>query len=280
MWHNKQQVEGSNPSWETKKGKNMSLISQINKKELTELIIHSTSYREVLIKMGYNCVSGFLYKELKKRIKELDIIATFDKKEIKRKENSCIIEPLSDKEVFSYNINVGKKTVRNHFKKITKDKYYCWICGQKPEWQGKELPLIMDHIDGDNNNHNLNNLRWVCPNCNYQLPTSNGKNIKTYKNREKKYCTNCGKELNKKNSSTKCSSCFAKELVYKEGNFLIEERISREELKKLIRLKSFTEIGKDFNVTDNAVRKWCKYYNLPFRVKDIKDYSNEEWEKI
>ena len=35
-----------------------------------------------------------------------------------------------------------------------------------------------------------------------------------------------------------------------------------------------------FGVTDNAIRKWCKLYNLPFKVKDIKTYSDEEWEKI
>ena len=31
----------------------------------------------------------------------------------------------------------------------------------------------------------------------------------------------------------------------------------------------FTKIGDMYGVTDNAVRKWCKYYGLPFRRKDI-----------
>lgn len=34
------------------------------------------------------------------------------------------------------------------------------------------------------------------------------------------------------------------------------------------------------SVTDNAVRKWCKKYNLPYKVSDIKKYSDEEWELI
>jgi hypothetical protein len=25
-----------------------------------------------------------------------------------------------------------------------------------------------------------------------------------------------------------------------------------------------------YNVSDNAIRKWCKDYNLPYRKKDIK----------
>ena len=58
------------------------------------------------------------------------------------------------------------------------------------------------------------------------------------------------------------------------------ERCSREELKQLIREKPFTIIGNMFGVSDNAIRKWCDYYNLPRRVKDIKNYSDEEWNKL
>ena len=43
----------------------------------------------------------------------------------------------------------------------------------------------------------------------------------------------------------------------------------------------FTQIGKEYGVTDNAVRKWCKSYNLPYRVKDIKEIIKKgEWENI
>ena len=38
--------------------------------------------------------------------------------------------------------------------------------------------MILDHINGDNKDDRLENLRWVCPNCNYQLDTTNGKNKK------------------------------------------------------------------------------------------------------
>lgn len=54
----------------------------------------------------------------------------------------------------------------------------------------------------------------------------------------------------------------------------------RETLKNLIRNTSFVNIGKQFQVTDNAVRKWCDKYNLPRRVSEIKKYTNEEWELI
>lgn len=56
--------------------------------------------------------------------------------------------------------------------------------------------------------------------------------------------------------------------------------ITREELKNLIRTTPFTRIGEQYNVSDNAVRKWCDKYNLPRKVSEIKQYSDEEWEKI
>jgi hypothetical protein len=41
-------------------------------------------------------------------------------------------------------------------------------------------------------------------------------------------------------------------------------------LSKLILSKSFVEIGRLYGVKDNAVRKWCKKFNLPYRKSDIK----------
>ena len=35
-----------------------------------------------------------------------------------------------------------------------------------------------------------------------------------------------------------------------------------------------------FGVTDNAIRKWCKKFNLPFKKEDIIKYSEEEWINI
>ena len=58
------------------------------------------------------------------------------------------------------------------------------------------------------------------------------------------------------------------------------ERPSREELKELIRNKSFTQIGKDYKVSGTAIKKWCDFYNLPRRKRDIKTISNEDWINI
>ena len=51
----------------------------------------------------------------------------------------------------------------------------CSDCGIE-SWQGKELVLHLDHIDGDNHNHSLVNLRLLCPNCHSQTDTWCGRN--------------------------------------------------------------------------------------------------------
>jgi hypothetical protein len=47
----------------------------------------------------------------------------------------------------------------------------CELCGQTEIWKGKKMSLILDHINGINNDNRLNNLRIVCPNCNATLDT-------------------------------------------------------------------------------------------------------------
>ncbi len=49
--------------------------------------------------------------------------------------------------------------------------YVCAICGLGPWWQNKQMLLVLDHINGINNDNRLENLRFVCSNCDSQLPT-------------------------------------------------------------------------------------------------------------
>ena len=52
----------------------------------------------------------------------------------------------------------------------------CAICGISPEWNGKALVFIIDHIDGHASNNRRDNLRCICPNCDSQLDTFKNKN--------------------------------------------------------------------------------------------------------
>ena len=53
----------------------------------------------------------------------------------------------------------------------------CSVCNIE-EWNGKELNMELDHIDGIRSNHKIENLRMLCPNCHSQTETYRAKNIK------------------------------------------------------------------------------------------------------
>lgn len=55
--------------------------------------------------------------------------------------------------------------------------YECSIC-KISEWLGGSLSLELDHINGDNSDNRIENLRILCPNCHSQTKTYRGKNIK------------------------------------------------------------------------------------------------------
>ena len=40
------------------------------------------------------------------------------------------------------------------------------------------------------------------------------------------------------------------------------------------------EVGESYGVSDNAIRKWCKKYELPYKKTEINKISDEDWEKI
>lgn len=66
----------------------------------------------------------------------------------------------------------------------------------------------------------------------------------------------------------------------KQINTNLEEIISREDLKKIVRIKPFTQIGKIYGVSDKTISNWCKKYNLPSTKREITIYSDEEWNKL
>jgi len=83
-------------------------------------------------------------------------------------------------------------------------------------------------------------------------------------------CPQCGGE--KSLNAHVCAKCAS----LNQRQF----EVSREELKQLIRNVPFEHIGKQFNVSGNAIKKRCIQLGLPSLKKDIKKYTDEEWELI
>lgn len=62
----------------------------------------------------------------------------------------------------------GKATVVRYI--TERDGYKCSQCNLV-DWFGKQMILDIDHIDGDNENNNPSNWRFLCPNCHRMTPT-------------------------------------------------------------------------------------------------------------
>jgi hypothetical protein len=60
------------------------------------------------------------------------------------------------------------KNISRHIKRYFIEKYgeKCMLCGwNKKNPKTGRVPLEVDHINGDSENNNENNLRFICPNC-------------------------------------------------------------------------------------------------------------------
>ena len=267
----------------------MALIDNYSKEELQQIASISRSFSQFCRNLGYKSNSTKTRDTIKDRINKLGIdISHFSMNnymmppyfndfrnatmDLGPTPSAINIEKRTEENTFIKNSDVCQSVLRKKYFQGNYTPYICSICGLKPFWNGKELTLILDHINGENHDDRLENLRWVCPNCNIQLETSNGRNQRVLS--KKYYCVDCGKEISK--GSTRCSACSCKSRTIS----LDEMLISREHLKNLIREKSFSELGRLYNVSDNAIRKWCDKYNLPRTKKAIKEYSEEEWSKI
>ena len=201
----------------------------------------------------------------------------------------CSKDELFDKEIFwidyyntynnGYNKTIGGSGMRCYGKKITKSqiieiKNLLKESNLTNKEIGDKYGVSETLISAINTGYYWNDMKTSYP---IRIPNGCysyvGKNGVTYYRKKDKYCTQCGSKISKLTNGELCLKCL------KHNNSKVKN-ITREELKKLIRENSFLQIGKIFQVTDNAVRRWCDYYNLPRHKKEINNISDEDWELI
>ena len=232
-------------------------INQYDDATFKELVESSISMRELSRKLGYTG-GGYNGEAILARCNKLGItidhFTGLPRGSIKRSVENVFIE----------NSTASQAVLRRWYQKGAYTEYKCSICGLEPFWNGKELTLTLDHINGINTDHRLENLRWVCPNCDRQLDTFCSKNPQrkqNYNANECNYCIDCGIEISA--GSKRCPECYAKSQRK-------VERPTKEELSNLIKEFGFSGTGRKFGVSDNAIRKWCKSYGLPTKISDYK----------
>lgn len=123
-----------------------------------------------------------------------------------------------------------------------------------------------------------------CPECGKLKCKESKLCIKCYSNQTKKQ-KNIPEEKILTKTCPICNKLIDDKLTYCSQDCLHKSqektnKPTKEELKNLIQTSSFTQIGKKFGVTDNAIRKWCKSYLLPFSSSQIKTLTQNDWIKL
>lgn len=80
---------------------------------------------------------------------------------------------------FLSDYNVNEYTKGRWFKRYLIFKFgeSCMECGwNKINSKTGKIPIELEHIDGNHKNHNISNLKLLCPNCHSLTPTYKGAN--------------------------------------------------------------------------------------------------------
>lgn len=151
------------------------MSKRYTEQQLIEAVQTSISIRQVLIKLGL-APQGGGYQTIHKAIQRLHLDTSHFLGQASNKGQK--FNPKRPIEDYLYN----KQPIQSYKLKarLIRDGYFqrrCYQC-TLTEWNGKPIPLELEHIDGDHTNNNLSNLTILCPNCHAQTSTYRGKNIK------------------------------------------------------------------------------------------------------
>lgn len=87
--------------------------------------------------------------------------------------------------------------------------------------------------------------------------------IRKHKNKIINVCIDCGKIID--NKAERCWDCYVKSCNH-------NKKPTKNELLQLLLTNSMEAIGRLFDVSGKAIRKWCDQYGIPHLKKDVKQY--------
>lgn len=94
------------------------------------------------------------------------------------KPDRMLYTPIPIQKMLVQNSPHGRRYVKERLMRDGLLENACAICKQPPIWNGHPLTLRLDHINGENTDYRIENLRLLCPNCDSQTDTYCGRNRK------------------------------------------------------------------------------------------------------
>lgn len=142
----------------------------------------SKSIREAILNIGYERPTNYytLFKIwANKHEYDIEWLKNISKVEKNQKRGYL---KYSKEDILGGNYKkIPGNVIKNRLYKWGIKKPICEICGINNIWNGFEIPMILDHINGKNEDNKIENLRIICHNCDATLPTYKGRNRKDKK---------------------------------------------------------------------------------------------------
>ena len=224
--------------------KRTSVIWKMSSVEFKELVKNSNSIAEIV--RHFTATLSGNYKTVRHRIKEENIDISHIRLGVdSNKGRKFPKESKPLEEVMVEHSTYCRGTLKKRLLKLGLLKNECYLCGQQPEWKGSKLVMVLDHINGVNDDHRKENLRLLCPNCNSQQKTFAGRNGKKYY-----YCKECNKEITKHSKTGLCLCCAPLR------NSKVKNRPPIEVLLREIEDTNYSVVGRKYGVSRTSIKRW------------------------
>lgn len=251
-------------------GKRTSKIWTIPTDELKALVAKHDTAKGLLLELGYSAPGASIHI-LRDRMFDMEM-------PWKYAYNSKLRRPLpktkSLEEVMVENSPYSRGCLKARLLKAGILENKCSLCGQAAHWHNKPLTLIMDHINGVNNDHRRENLRMLCPHCNSQQDTFAGRNSKRSKLLSLP-CKECGGNRWVKSESGLCRKCN-RGLGKAETMHLRPGWPSDAALVAMMCASNNSAVAKQLGVSDNGLRKFLKRSGLSVRINEATGYAKRQ----